>query len=87
LQIYIAGHLPLFDLVDYKAYIDKLDPADYSLTSAIIEDGKLKLFIRIDQSFLNGNIAIYSLATSRLLTESAPQLIGAFRVARFDSLS
>jgi len=70
-----------------QAFVDKLDKSTYSVAEVHFAQNQLSIFLQINKSFTDANIAIYKVATSRLLPEGPPQLIGTFKVARFDSLS
>ena len=58
------------------------------LDSYYVQDGRLNMFILIQQSFINGQIKVYRYTTARLL-QSVPtaSIVGDFQVKRFDVLS
>ena len=87
LQVYVTGEKDSTNSY-YSVSIDKLSPDQYNLESYYIQDGKLNLFVAVNQSFIDGIVTVFKYTTARLLqaqpTSVTPSLIGSINVKRFD---
>jgi hypothetical protein len=87
LYVYLSGVAENSDHT-YRAFIDKLNIGEYHIDTYFFQNGRLHIFLKIDKTFTKGNIAIYkTVTTGRLLQAALPELIGHFKVERFDSLA